>query len=452
MDGQSISFAPTQAADTSTTRSLTKGDAVNTNELILVSVDDHVIEPPTMFEGRLPKKFADQAPKFVTLEDGSDRWIFQGEEIVNIALNAVAGRPSEELGLEPTSLTDIRPGTWDIHERIKDMDVNGILGSLCFPTFPQFCAQLFARAADKELALAVVQAYNDWHIDDWCGAYPERFIPMAVGPMWDADAMAAEVRRTAAKGARAISFSENASKLGWPSIYSDYWDPLWKACSDEDVIVCMHIGSSSELIITAPDAPVDTLITLTPMNIVQAAADLVWSPALRKFPDLKVALSEGGIGWIPYFLERVDYVFGRHHAWTGADFGNRKPSDIFNDQVITCFINDVAGMEARSHLNIDNLCWECDYPHGDAEWPRSPESLEPQLAGVPQDEVDRITHLNAMRLFRYDPFEAMGGRDKCTVEALRARAEGHDTSLRATGKQLGRPGTSATAVANAGIA
>src|SRR4029077_18628315 len=140
------------------------------------------------------------------------------------------------------------------------------------------------------------------------------------------EVLAAEVRRTAAKGCHAVTFSENPSKLGHPSIHTDYWDPFLQACSDENVIVCMHIGSSSELVITSPDAPMDCLITLTPMNIVQAATDLVWSPVLRKFPDLKVALSEGGIGWTPYFLERVYYNYGRHHVWTGQDFGNRLPS------------------------------------------------------------------------------------------------------------------------------
>ena len=141
----------------------------------------------------------------------------------------MAGRPPEEYGIEPTSFDEIRPGCYDIHERVKDMDANGVLGSLCFPSFPQFCGQLFARTADKDVALAMVQAYNDWHIDEWCGAYPGRFIPCPLPPIWDPEVMAAEVRRIAAKGAHAVTFSENPSKLGWPSFHSDHWDPFWKA-------------------------------------------------------------------------------------------------------------------------------------------------------------------------------------------------------------------------------
>ncbi len=111
------------------------------------------------------------------------------------------------------------------------------------------------------------------------------------------------------------------------------------------------------------------------MNIVQAAADLVWSPVLRKFPDLKVALSEGGIGWIPYFLERVDYNYDHHHVWTGQDFGDRLPSEVFNEHVLTCFIDDKFGVASRDYLNMDNVTWECDYPHSDSTWPESPEML-----------------------------------------------------------------------------
>jgi predicted TIM-barrel fold metal-dependent hydrolase len=402
---------------------------MNVEDLILVSVDDHVVEPPNVFEGRLPARYRDLAPQFVTKEDGTNVWRYEGVEVPNVALNAVAGRPPDEYGIEPTSFDEIRPGTYDVNERVKDMDANGVLGSLCFPSFPQFCGQLFARTKDKDVALAMIRAYNDWHMDEWCGSHPGRFIPCPLPAIWDPEVLAAEVRRTAAKGAHAVTFSENPSKLGWPSLHSDHWDPFWTACSDEGVVVCMHIGSSSEMVITAPDAPIDVLITLTPINIVQAAADLVWSQVFRRFPDLKVALSEGGIGWIPYFLERIDYGYERHHRWTGQDFGDRRPSDVFNEHVIACFIDDHIGVETRSHLNMDAVCWECDYPHSDSLWPQSPEAVAKHLDGVSPEDVERITHRNAMRAFSYDPF-ATTPREQATVGALRARAAGHDVSIR----------------------
>jgi len=404
------------------------------DDLILVSVDDHVVEPPDVFEGRLASKYQDLAPRFITREDGTNAWEYEGSVISNVALNAVAGRPPEEYGIEPTSFDELRPGTYDIHERVKDMDANGVLGSLCFPSFPGFCGQLFARTKDKDVALAMIQAYNDWHIDQWCSSYPGRFIPCPLPAIWDPETLAAEIRRTAAKGAHAVTFSENPSKLGWPSFHSDHWDPFWKACSEEQVVVCLHIGSSSELVITAPDAPMDVLITLTPMNIVQAAADLVWSPVLRKFPNLRFALSEGGIGWIPYLLERLDYNYQRHHYWTGQDFGNRLPSELFNEHVITCFIDDHFGIASRACLDMDKVCWECDYPHSDSTWPTAPETFMKQMDEVDRHDIDRISHLNAMRNFHYDPFSLIP-KEECTVGALRRRAAGHDVTIKAQGKR-----------------
>jgi predicted TIM-barrel fold metal-dependent hydrolase len=417
---------------------------VDVDDLIMVSVDDHVVEPAHLFEGRLPAKYRDLAPRFITRVDGTNAWVYEGVEVGNVALNAVAGRPPEEYGIEPTALDELRPGTYDIHERVKDMDANGLLGSLCFPSFPQFCGQLFARTEDKDVALAMVRAYNDWHIDEWCGSHPGRFIPCALPAIWDPEVLAAEVRRTAAKGCHAITFSENPAKLGWPSLHSDHWDPFWTACSDEQVVVCMHIGSSSQITVTAPDAPFDVILTLTPMNIVQAATDLVWSQVLRRFPHLKFALSEGGIGWIPYFLERIDYNYQRHRAWTGQDFGDKLPSEVFNEHVITCFIDDHFGVASRRYLEMDNVCWECDYPHSDSTWPTAPETFMKQMDGVDRHDIDRMSHLNAMRHFSYDPF-AVIPREQATVGALRARAAGHDVSVRSRAKRFAGPSSTRAA-------
>jgi len=403
---------------------------MNLNDMILVSVDDHVVEPPTVFDGRLPAKYVDLAPKFITRDDGTNAWVYEGQEISNVALNAVAGRPPEEYGMEPTSFAQLRAGCYDVNERVKDMDANGVLGSLCFPSFPQFCGQLFARTEDKDVALAMVRAYNDWHIDEWCGTQPGRFIPCPLPAIWDPQVLADEVRRTARKGAHAVTFTENPTKLGWPSVHTDHWDPFWKVCSEEQVVVCLHIGSSSSLTITSPDAPIDCMITLPPINIVQAATDLVWSPVLRKFPDIKLALSEGGIGWIPYFLERIDYQYKQHHAWTGQDFGDKLPSEVFNEHILTCFIDDRFGMASTDFLNVDHVMWECDYPHSDSTWPFAPETVMENFVGVSDEIIDKVTHLNAMKHFNYDPFPAMGGRDSCTVGALRERAKGHDVSIK----------------------
>jgi tryptophan-rich sensory protein len=397
------------------------------DEMIMVSVDDHVVEPPDLFEGRLSKAAAARAPYIEVQDNGREVWMFEGSALPNVGLNAVAGRVPEEYGVDPLAFSEMRPGCFDIHERIRDMNVNGLLGSLNFPSLAGFTGQLFSTCEDKDIAIELLRAYNDWHIDDWCGTYPGRMIPLAVPPFWDVDLMAAEVRRVAEKGCHAVTFSENPEKLGRPSWHSDYWDPFLRACEEVGTVICLHIGSSSQLTITAMDAPIDAMITLQPMNIVQCAADLVWSPIFRKFPNLRVALSEGGIGWVPYFLERIDYVYQHHHTWTNQDFGDKLPSQVFNENVLTCFIDDAVGMEVRHHLNIDHIHWECDYPHSDSTWPNAPEMAMKYLDGLPREEIDKITHLNAMRNFKFDPFAHIP-REQCTVGALRAQASDVDTT------------------------
>jgi len=401
------------------------------DDLILVSVDDHIIEPPDLFKGHLPDRFLDRAPRIERTPDGADFWKFGSTMVPNVALNAVAGRPKEEYGIEPQSLDEIRPGCYDVHERVKDMSAGGILASMNFPSFPGFAARLFATD-DEEFSLALVRAYNDWHIDEWAGAYPGRFIPMALPVIWDAEKCAAEVRRVAAKRCHSLTFTENPAALGYPSFHSQFWDPLWKALCDTGTVLSVHLGSSGRLAIPAPDSPPDVMITLQPMNICSAAADLLWSRVIKEYPDLKIALSEGGTGWIPYFLERCDRTFEMHAGWTGQDFGGKLPSEVFREHFLTCFISDGTGVALRDQIGIDNISWECDYPHSDSMWPSAPEQLDSVLKryAVPDDEIRKMTHENAMRWYSFDPF-AHVPRAEATVGALRRSVEGHDVSIHA---------------------
>ncbi|MBV8386989.1 MAG: amidohydrolase, partial [Acidimicrobiia bacterium] len=360
-----------------------------------------------------------QAPKSVKKPDGTDVWVYEDAEIPNIGLNAVAGRPPEDYNVNPTRYEEIRAGCYDINERVKDMNRNGVLGSMCFPSFVQFCGQLFSRSKDLDVGLNMLRAYNDWHIDEWCGSHPGRFIPLSIPPIWDPQLMADEVHRVAKKGCHAVTFSEDPSALGWKSIFTDHWDPFFAACQEEGMVICLHIGSSSTMLGLKEGSPFDVLITMTPLNSMSAATDLLWSNVLRKFPDLKFALSEGGIGWMPYWLERIDYVYQQHRFWTHQDFGDQLPSQVARDHFTFCFISDRAGVEARHAIGIDNITWECDYPHSDSSWPHSPESVIKQLDGVPDDEINKITYENATRIFRYDPFATIP-KDTATVGGLRA--------------------------------
>ncbi|OJZ76181.1 amidohydrolase [Mycobacterium paraffinicum] len=402
---------------------------MNLDDMILVSIDDHVIEPPDMFEGHVPQKWADQAPKVERSPEGIDRWVFQGiETSTPFGMCAVVTWPKEEWGFNPGVFSEIRPACYDVNLRVRDMDAGGVLASMNFPTMAGFNARTFCEADDKDLALIMLKAYNDWHIDEWCGSHPGRFIPIGIVPMWDPELCAAEVRRLADKGCKAISFLEAPHAFGFPSFHNEHWDPMLTAMSETGSVLCMHIGASGGLITLAPDAPVDHHIILPTQLTLMALQDIMFGRTLRKFPDLRIALSEGGIGWIPYYLERADR-HAKNQLWIGQDWSDRMPSQIFRDQILACFITDPAGVKLRNEIGIDNLAWECDYPHTDSTWPNGPEQLfgEFTAAGATDDEINKITHENSCRFFDFDPFKHTAKKD-ATVGALRARATDVDLS------------------------
>ena len=399
-------------------------------ELILVSVDDHLIEPPNLFDRHVPAKYQDQAPKVIQ-QNGTDTWVFGDVRARCVGLNAVASWPKEEWGFDPVGFAEMRPGCYDVRERVRDMDANGVLSSLSFPSMARFAGQFFLEHPDKDLALIMLQAYNDWHIDEWCASHPGRLLPLAIGPIWDPELLAGEVRRVAAKGCRAISFSEAPYNFGLPSFHGHHWDPFFEACAESEVVISMHIGSGSSMPTTSDDAPIDIIITLPTHLAINAASDLLWGPVLRQFPTLRFALSEGGVGWVPYFLERVDRSY-LNQTWTGQDFGDKLPSDVFREHIMTCFIVDDVALRVRDAVGIENIAWECDYPHSDSTWPRSPEILMEAFtrAGVTDaDEINKISHENALRWYGYDPFSVIP-KEQATVAALRSKATDVDTGIK----------------------
>ena len=390
-------------------------------DLILVSIDDHAIEPPNAFARHMPAKFKGREPH-IESRGGRDVWVFEERATGYMGLNSVVGRPKEEYGMEPLGYEHMRRGTWDIQARVDDMNANGVLGSICFPTFPGFAGQRFQTYPDRAVSLAAIQAYNDWHLHDWCNAAPGRFIPLAIVPWWDPVAAAAEINRMAKLGVHAITFSDNPALHGFPSIHDPYWDPMWKACADNSVVINCHIGTGAKADHASDLSPIDAWITSMPISIANSAADWIWAPMWKKYPNLKMALSEGGIGWIPYLLERADFTHRHHKAWTNADFGGQKPSEVFKKHIITCFIEDDFGLQNLKHIGEDMVGWECDYPHSDCTWPNSPEVVWESFKHLADETINKVTHLNVMREYNYDPF-ALFGRENCTVGALRAQAK-----------------------------
>ncbi|ROO87475.1 putative TIM-barrel fold metal-dependent hydrolase [Actinocorallia herbida] len=397
----------------------------------IISVDDHLIEHPRVFTDRLPRKFLDQGPRIVEDDKGSHVWHMEDNVFPYIGLNAVAGKEPKDYGLEPLRFDDMIPGCYDPVERVKDMDLDGVQAACCFPSFPGFGGRVFHRAKDRDLALACVRAWNDFSIEEWCASAPERYVPLALIPMWDIDLVVAEVRRVAAMGARTISFPDSPVPLGLPSFHSDYWGPLWDLCEDTGIAVSLHFGSgsfvpgfSASASALAPnaggsayqsvsvryntepgeapkdEAPTAVSFVLYSTNLMWSTADLALSGQLQKHPRLKFMLSEGGIGWLPYIAERADAVWERHRYYQPIDFDTR-PSELIKKHFWGCYITDEFGIKNRHEIGVDRICVEVDYPHSDSLWPNSRKVIAESLADVPDDEAHRIVELNAREVLNF---------------------------------------------------
>ena len=389
----------------------------------IVSVDDHVVEPPHVWERWLPAKHRDKAPRVErrgigtmrhvgggTYEqtfdpDGpeADCWVYEDLVYIHKRHVAAVGFDRDEMTMTPMTYDEMRPGCYDPKARVDDMELNWVEASLSFPSFPRFCGQTFLDAKDRELAEACVYAYNDWMVDEWCADSGGRLIPLPIIPLWDAELAAAEVRRNASRGARAVCFSEIPAVLGLPSIHSGDWDPFFAACAQTGTVVCMHIGSSSKMPATSADAPVAVAATLSFGNAMSSLTDFLFSGVLVRFPDLKLAYSEGQIGWIPYILERADDVWLEHRAWGGVrDIVPEPPSTYYYRQVFGCFFRDRHGIESLRTVGVDNTTFETDYPHTDSTWPHTKKVAQELMAGLPDDVVHKLVRGNAIRMLELD--------------------------------------------------
>lgn len=375
----------------------------------VISVDDHIVEPPDTFEGRLPAKFAERAPRVVERADRSEVWMFDGEEIPNVGFNAVVGRPVSEYSFEPTRFDEMRRGAWDIEARVADMDLNGVYASLNFPSFlPGFAGQRLQLGRDPDLALAAVRAWNDWHIEAWAGAHPDRIIPCQLPYLLDPEVGADEIRRNASRGFKAVTFSEAPQKLDLPSLHGGHWDPIMRACAETGTVVNLHIGSSGTSPATADDAPADTVGVLFFGYAMFAAVDWLYSLLPVRFPDLKICMSEGGIGWVAGLLDRLDHMLSYHDmygTWT-ADIG-LTPSEVMKRNFWFCAVEDPSSFVQRERIGVENILVEADYPHCDSTWPDTQAVIHREIGHLPAEDIERITWRNASELYRHEVPEAV---------------------------------------------
>ena len=396
---------------------------MNKNDLILVSVDDHISEPADMFHAHVPARYKEHAPRVIIEPDGVQQWYYGDLRGRNMGLNAVAGKPREMYNIDASSYDEMRPGCFNVDERVRDMNAGGQLAGLNFPNWTGFAGQVLNQGPDRDTNLVMIRAYNDWHVDEWCGAYPGRFIPCGILPLFDVEEAAKEIKRLADKGCHAVTFSENPEALKMPSIHTDYWYPLFKAASDNQTVLCTHIGSSSKMPAFSSDAPPSVGMTGSSINSMYTLVELMWAEFWSDFPDLRFSLTEGDVGWIPYLLWRAEHVNNRHSGWTNPKFpkGCDGPIDVFRKHIYCCFISDKVGVHNMDWLGEDNVCWESDFPHSDSNWPFAPEDVIETMGHLSDEVINKITYQNALKAYSFDPFTHIP-KEQATAGYLRAQA------------------------------
>jgi len=386
----------------------------------VISVDDHLVEPADVWSSRLPERYREIGPRIVyapvdstPILDGAGYierpgtegkpvawWFYEDHRYSIKRLIAAAGYSAEEITIDGVTYDEMRPGCFQPQARLDDMTLNHVEASLCFPNYPRFSGQIFLNGKDKELAKLCVEAYNDFMVEEWCAGSGGRLIPLCIVPLWDVELAAAEIRRNAARGVKAVAFTECPAWLDLPSIHSGGWDPFFRACDETGTVVCMHIGSGTKTMRTSTDAPEAVHAVSIFSNSAVSLIDWLFSGVLVRFPNLKLLYAEAQIGWIPYVVERCDDVWETHRGWAhGQDHVPEPPSTYYRRQVHSCFFKDTAGIALLDRVGVENILFETDYPHQDGTFPHTREVAQKMLGHLPEDQIRQIVRGNAIRLF-----------------------------------------------------
>jgi predicted TIM-barrel fold metal-dependent hydrolase len=366
----------------------------------IISVDDHLMEAPHAFEGRLPAKLEAQAPRVVDTEEGHQVWVFEETPYFQVGFMCVAGRAREDQRVEPARFEELRKGAWDAKARIHDMDINGVWASLNYPSgVTGFGGTLFSEAKDKELGLACVRAWNDYVFDEWHAPYPDRIIPLGITFLADPEAGAAEIRRNAKRGFKAVTIPEQPHRQGLPPVFDAYWEPIIRACAETETVLSLHVGSSG-FAKMPPGAPMLELgATLFGPMAIETCAEWLWSAWPVKHPDLKIAIAESGIGWVAMLADRSTTSWRarpRRGLAEAAIAVRRAPPEL-----LVLPDRRPSTISTLGVIGEDHVVVESDYPHGDGTWPDTQRVMQKMLSGLPVETIRKLTHQNAAKLYRH---------------------------------------------------
>ena len=353
--------------------------------------DGHICEPPLVWEQYTERAFRDRVLQVRKLARPFHEVYAEGRGLgVNPAPACIVGRLADDC-----DWTDILPGSYDPSARLEVMAGEGIDEACFFPSL----YLLYGDIQAPDVAAATCRAYNRW-IGDFCQRDPKRLHAVGLVPMHDPALAIEEAKRIASSGLCGIMFRPERFK-GRP-LYDPAFEPLWKVAEDANVPICVH-GSFGTKMPGFASARYDNDFFIHmichPFEQMAAVLDFIGGGVLDRFRKLRVGFFESGLGWLPYWLHRLD----EHHEVMGhlAPQLKRRPTDIFREQ---CFVSmeaeERAGLETLLELGlVGSVLWGSDYPHYDAKYPGAYRAAEETFAAVGQGVREEIVGRNPRRFF-----------------------------------------------------
>lgn len=362
----------------------------------LISADSHTVEPPDLWEEWLESKYRETAPKLVDDGDGGDAWVYMGSNKPEpLGLVTCVGTHPEDLKWTGKKYgVNIHPSCHDGAARLAVMDEDGVDAEMLYP--PQRAMLTFMKNKDTDAHLAGVRAYNRWLKDGFCAPDPDRLIGIFQIPNVGIETSVAELERAKKEGYRGVAIS------AWPSggdnLSSDD-DPFWAAAAANDMPVSIHLLLAAQQTKTLASQKAAVAIGATAFSLTMPLiTELIFQGVFDRFPGLRMAAVESGVGWIPHFLEMTDDRYWRNRHWTNTKL-KKVPSDYFRDHWLATFIVDRAGIAIRHLVGVENMAWSTDFPHHGNDWPYSRRTIDAHFADVPAEERHKILAENAARFW-----------------------------------------------------
>ena len=365
-------------------------------EYHVISADSHTVEPPDLWEKWLERKYQDTAPKLVEDRDGGHAWLYMGATTPEpLGLVTCVGTHPEDLKWTGKRYgVDIHPSCHDGAERLKVLDADGVDAETLYP--PQRAVLTFMKNKDRDAHLAGIRAYNRWLKEGFCAPDPDRLIGIFQMPNVGIETSVAELERAKREGFRGVALSS------WPSGGDDLRaedDPFWDACAQLNMPVSIHILlAAQQQKMGATNKGSVAIGASAFMYSMPILVEMIFQGVFDRFPKLRLALVEVGVGWIPHFLEMVDDRYWRNRHWTNTKV-KKVPSEYFRDHMLATFIVDRNGITVRHQVGIENMAWSTDFPHHGNDWPYSRRTIDSLFTDVPAEERRKIVCTNAARFW-----------------------------------------------------